>query len=329
VLNWPGGAKAAADQLPAAFKRALAQKKARLYVVDARSVSKAAGLPGGIINVVMNCAFLKIGAGEVLPIEKSVSMLKDMAVKAYSKKGEEVVKKNCDAIDKSLEHLEELTYDNAAWLQASGEVVKRNEPEWIVKIKRVVDEMSGMDLPVSAFDMGGQCPTGTTAYDKRAIADAVPIWTARSAYNATLARLSAHMQPSGHSFSLLRSQDHPLDHGCCASPSFPPEVTEKVGKDAVFRSKSAPRLHRLLLSCVSACPAKGALTMVPVDQAQNDVAHWENLIGATHAQRSLSREHEARTVPPASLRVQRRLWWLRRDRSHEASYTAVLRAHGS
>nr|AIW52601.1 pyruvate:ferredoxin oxidoreductase PFO-4 [Mastigamoeba balamuthi] len=275
VVNWPGGAKAI-DSLPAELKRELAKKKARVYAIDARAVSHAAGLPGGIINVVMQCAFLKIAAGDYLPIAKSVELVKASAVRAYKKKGPEVVKKNCDAIDMSLEGLDEVKYDAAAWQSAVAEPADHSgESEFVVKVKHVVDDMHGLSLPVSSFEPGAWGPNGTAAFDKRGIAELIPLWDATTCVQCTACSAvcpHAAIRPAVYTAEEAKA----LPAGVAVAPAkgMPAEITEKLGQGLQFRIQVSPLDCTGCGVCVSACPAKGAITMQPAAKSAGEIENW-------------------------------------------------------
>ena len=92
--------------LPAEMKRALAQKKAKFYNIDAIEHRPAKVGMGGRINTIMQAAFFKLA--QVIPYEDADGYMKAAAKKSYAKKGDAVVKKNWDAIDAAIGGLVEI-----------------------------------------------------------------------------------------------------------------------------------------------------------------------------------------------------------------------------
>ena len=97
------------------MKQALAKKHARFYTVDAIKLAREVGM-GGRINTIMQAAFFKLA--NVIPYEQADEYMKAYAKKAYGKKGDEVVKKNWDAIDIAISGLVEIPVP-AEWANAT------------------------------------------------------------------------------------------------------------------------------------------------------------------------------------------------------------------
>ncbi|HEY0678686.1 MAG TPA: 4Fe-4S binding protein, partial [Chitinophagaceae bacterium] len=132
---------------------------------------------GSRINSILQTCFFAIS--NVLPKEDAIEYIKKGIRKSYGRKGEAVVQQNFDAVDKTLENLFEIDY---AKLNVSS---KYDEPEALsangssgfihdVLFRIIAGE--GDELPVSAFPVDGTYPSATTKYEKRNIADEVPVW---------------------------------------------------------------------------------------------------------------------------------------------------------
>ena len=87
--------------------------------------------------------------------------------KSYGKKGDDVVKKNCDAIDIAISGLNEVKVPES-WLNATTGAVAVEVPatEHFNEIIKPIIQQQGDKLPVSAFNPAGIVPTGTTQYEK-------------------------------------------------------------------------------------------------------------------------------------------------------------------
>jgi pyruvate-ferredoxin/flavodoxin oxidoreductase len=160
------------ERLPPSVVRAAAAKKLKVYAIDAASVAKEAGL-GRRINTVMQTCFFNIT--KLLPGFEAA--IKDSIRKAYASKGAGVLEKNFRAVDTALAGLREVPFP--AVLPAEelpAPPVPDEAPDFV---KRVVGELiagRGDDLPVSAVPADGTFPTGTTKWEKRAVAEDVPVW---------------------------------------------------------------------------------------------------------------------------------------------------------
>ena len=85
-------------------------KPVRLYEQDsdateAEDVDKELKL-NGKTNAVLQAAFLK--RANIIPIDTAVKYMKEMIVKSYGKKGEDVVNKNFAAVDAGLDKIVEV-----------------------------------------------------------------------------------------------------------------------------------------------------------------------------------------------------------------------------
>jgi pyruvate-ferredoxin/flavodoxin oxidoreductase len=162
------------DSLPRNTQAHLVNKHLRMYVIDAYNVAKEAGM-GGRINTVMQVCFFAISG--VLPREEAIHEIKDSIIKTYGKKGEEIVEKNLRAVDQTLAHLHEVALPSAI----TSDVVLL-APVTVAApafVRDVLGEMiagRGDLIPVSAIPVDGTYPLGTTQYEKRNLAQEIPVW---------------------------------------------------------------------------------------------------------------------------------------------------------
>ncbi len=174
VLNSSWSLDEMEEKFPANLKRKIAENKLKFYNIDAVKIAKEVGL-GQRINMVMQTVFFKLS--EILDVDEAVKLLKDAIKKTYGHKGDEIVKMNYNAVDKALEHIEEINYPDS-WKNAKDKKEKEenDKPEFV---KNVVEEMAslkGDELKVSDFEPSGFFPLETTKYEKRGIAIDVPEW---------------------------------------------------------------------------------------------------------------------------------------------------------
>ena len=174
LLNtiWEG--EELAKNLPAKFKKYLAQNDITLYYINASKIAQEIGL-GNRTNTILQSAFFRIT--EVIPVELAVEQMKKFINKSYGKKGENVVNMNYQAVDRGSEY-HRLDVD-PAWAELPDDVeVKDNVPEFISNMVRPINAQDGDLLPVSAFRgiEDGTWQPGTAAYEKRGVAAFVPEW---------------------------------------------------------------------------------------------------------------------------------------------------------
>ena len=175
VLNCVWDDKEVETHLPANIKRYLAENDINFYTINATALGQEIGL-GNRINMIMQAAFFKVAG--VMPVDDAVKHLKDSIKKTYGKKGESIVKMNCEAVDAGVEKLHKVVIPNE-WRKAEeAPVAEKEVPEFIRDVVIPMNKQEGDKLPVSTFigRSDGQFPSGTAAYEKRGVADFVPVW---------------------------------------------------------------------------------------------------------------------------------------------------------
>ncbi|MCG8409068.1 MAG: pyruvate:ferredoxin (flavodoxin) oxidoreductase [Phycisphaerales bacterium] len=174
LLNSPHGKDKTWERIPRSVQQQIIDRKIRLYAIDAYTVANQSGL-GSRINTIMQACFFAIAG--VLPKGQALAAIKDTIRKTYATKGEDIVQKNCAAVDEAVAQLYEITVPE----EASGAVtiplpVSDQAPEFV---RDVIGEMisgRGDSLPVSAMPCDGTFPTGTAQWEKRNIAQEIPVW---------------------------------------------------------------------------------------------------------------------------------------------------------
>ena len=174
LLNSPHGPEAVWDELPREVQEAIVEKGLALWVVDADRVAREVGM-GGRINTVMQPCFFSLA--NVLPRERAIAAIRRSIEKSYAKRGPAVVRRNLAAVDRSLEALHRVEVPRAASAQRRrAPLVPPDVPDFVARVTARLLAGEGDLLPVSALPVDGTFPTGTARYEKRAIADAIPIW---------------------------------------------------------------------------------------------------------------------------------------------------------
>ena len=157
------------------MQKQIIDKKLKFYVVDAYHVAREAQM-GVRINTIMQTCFFKLAG--VIPADEAIAQIKDAIKKTYGKKGgEKVIEQNNAAVDAALAALHEVKYPHQATSKLKMlPAVPAHAPAFVKDVLGVMIANRGDDLPVSAMPCDGTFPTGTTQYEKRSIAQDIPIW---------------------------------------------------------------------------------------------------------------------------------------------------------
>lgn len=176
LLNAPFSNEDVWHNLPRKIQEEIIEKQLKLYVINASKVAKETGMGSRINSILQTCFF---AISNVMPKEESISSIKNAIRKTYGRKGEAVVQKNFDAVDKTLENLSLLDYSHFPVGDKEIEpAISGNAPDFVQQVLAKIIAGEGDELPVSAFPADGTYPSATTRYEKRNIADQVPVWDA-------------------------------------------------------------------------------------------------------------------------------------------------------
>ena len=174
LLNLPGDPTTAWDRLPARVQHGLLDGGCRCFVVDAYEVAARHSM-GRRINTIMQTCFFALA--DVIDVDTAIAAIKESVVDAYGKRGSVLVDANVAAIDDALGAMAEVTVPDHASAPASTHLtVPADAPPFVQKVTALIMEGHGDRLPVSAFPVDGTWPTGTSRFEKRAIAQELPVW---------------------------------------------------------------------------------------------------------------------------------------------------------
>ena len=259
--------------LTPAFKKAAAQKKIHLYVIDSVAIAQELGL-GSRTNTILQAAFFKITG--IIPVDKAVEYMKGAILKSYGRKGEKVVNMNYAAVDKGIELVEEVEVPKA-WVDIEVPECKVDEnlPEWIRKIQIPVNSMKGDNIPVSSFtDLpDGTMPNGTSKYEKRGIAVNVPVWNSQKCIQCNQC---SYVCPHATIRPFLVTAEEKAN----APEGFETVKAKGKGMDTYeYRIQTSVLDCTGCGSCANVCPApEKAITMLPLDQHRDEEKNWEYAI---------------------------------------------------
>jgi pyruvate-ferredoxin/flavodoxin oxidoreductase len=173
LLNSPFGPNEVWDQLPREVQSQLIAKKAKFFVIDAYQVAKDTGM-GSRMNVIMQVCFFAIS--KVLPRDEAIEAIRQSIRDTYGRKGEDIVRKNMQAVDETLAHLFEVKVPTSVTSKISIPQVFPGAPKFEREVLGTIYAGRGDELPVSAFSCDGTFPTATARWEKRNIALEIPAW---------------------------------------------------------------------------------------------------------------------------------------------------------
>ncbi|OCG11569.1 pyruvate:ferredoxin (flavodoxin) oxidoreductase [Gilliamella apicola] len=174
LLNTPYNKDEIWHRLPKEVQVQLIKKRAHFYIINAAKIARECNL-GARINTVMQAAFFHLS--DIFKNDFSISQLKEVIAKSYSSKGQELIENNWKALDLAITSLEQIPLNCVDQSSPSmPPIVPNNAPDFVKTVTATMLAGLGDSLPVSAFPPDGAWPTGTTKWEKRNIAEEIPIW---------------------------------------------------------------------------------------------------------------------------------------------------------
>ena len=287
LLNTPFGPDEIWNQLPLSMQQQIVNKRIRLYVINAYGVAERAGL-GRRINTVMQTCFFALSG--VLPREPAIERIRGAIQKTYQRHGQVAVDRNFAAVNEALAHLHQVDVPSAAPAALPvPPVVAEDAPEFVVRVTAVMLANQGDRLPVSAFPVDGTWPTGTARWEKRNLAQSIPVWREQLCIQCNkCAEICPH--------AAIRVKVYP--HGALGSAPVafkhvPWKGTEFKGSE--YSVQVAPEDCTGCELCVAICPAHDkthpatrALTMQPQPPLrQQEKVNWDYFLSLPPADRTL------------------------------------------
>jgi len=174
LLNSPFDKNEVWDNIPVEVQEQIIKKKVRFYIINAADIAHKLGL-GARINTIMQTAFFVISG--ILPGEEAIKLIKDSIVKTYGSKGKDIVDMNMKAVDTAIENIEEVNYPQKITSKTHIKPpVPEDAPEFVKKVTGEIIAGRGGKIPTSILPDDGTYPLGTTKYEKRNVADYIPVW---------------------------------------------------------------------------------------------------------------------------------------------------------
>ena len=269
LLNtiWEGDELAA--NLPNHVKRYFAEHNITVYYINATKIAQEIGL-GNRTNTILQSAFFRIT--EVIPVNLAVEQMKKFIVKSYGKKGQDVVDKNYQAVDRGGEY-KQLTVD-PAWANLPDDAkVEHDEPAYISDLVRPINAQNGDLLPVSAYEcsVDGTWEQGTAAYEKRGVAAFVPVWNSE---NCIQCNKCSFVCPHASIRPFVMTDDELKGF---SAPTLEMKAPAAM-KGMHFRMQVDVLDCLGCGNCADVCPGmrgNKALTMVPLESQMAEADNWD------------------------------------------------------
>ena len=283
LLNTVWEGEDLAKNLPNKVKKYFADNNITVYYINATKIAQEIGL-GNRTNTILQSAFFRITG--VIPVELAVEQMKKFIVKSYGRKGEDVVNKNNQAVDRGGEY-KQLTVDPEWSNLPVDNDIDDNAPAFINDVVRPINAQNGDLLPVSAFRgrEDGTWDAGTAAYEKRGVATFVPVWNAQ---NCIQCNKCALVCPHAAIRPFLMNEEE-----AAASPFAETDKLPAIGKTlAGLKFVQAVDVMDCLGcgNCADVCPGKKgekALTMVPLEEQVENQKLWDYCVANVSSKQDL------------------------------------------
>ena len=236
------------NHLPRTTQETILKKKMQFYVIDGYTVAREAGM-GNRINTIMQTCFFAISG--VLPRDEAIQQIKKAIKKTYGKRGDAVVQENYAAVDAAIAHLHAVKLPEK--VTATFDILPMHSHGGAGFVHDVLGAMAaghGDLLPVSALPPGGTFPTGTAKWEKRNIAQMIPVWDKDLCIQCGKCVLVCP-------HAVIRAKVYDDDSAAAGAGDLQERQAEMArhGAGTLHAAGCAGRLHRLPL-CVEICPVK-------------------------------------------------------------------------
>ncbi len=296
LLNSPDGAQKVWDRLPRAVQRQIIDKRLRFWVIDAGAVARETGL-GRRVNTIMQTCFFALSG--VLPRDQAVAAIKGAIEKTYRKRGEAVVKQNFAAVNAALAHLHEVPVPATATSAIALEPpVPPQAPDFVQNVTARLLAGEGDRLPVSALPADGVYPTGTARWEKRDIAQEMPVWD-----ESLCIQCGKCVLVCPHAVIRAKVCEPARLEGAPAGFKSAKPLWREFSQSR-YTLQVSPEDCTGCGLCVEVCPAKGkeapqrkALEMAPqAPRRAAGAANWEFFLGLPETDRAALRASQVKDV---------------------------------
>ncbi|QDX31251.1 pyruvate:ferredoxin (flavodoxin) oxidoreductase [Dickeya poaceiphila] len=275
LVNTPYSADDLWHRLPQEVQAGLNQRQARVYCINAAKIARECQL-GARINTVMQMAFFHLT--QILPGGDARDKLRAAIASSYGSKGQELVERNWRALDATLNALETVALERVNPASpCRPPVVSDAAPDFVKTVTAAMLAGLGDSLPVSALPPDGTWPVGTTQWEKRNIAEEIPLW------KPELCTQCNHCV-AACPHSAIRAKVVPADAMADAPTSLQSlEVKARDMRGQKYVLQVAPEDCTGCNLCVEVCPAKDrqnpeikAINMAPrLEHVATEKTHYD------------------------------------------------------
>ncbi|MBK9405617.1 MAG: pyruvate:ferredoxin (flavodoxin) oxidoreductase [Ignavibacteria bacterium] len=276
LLNSIYGKDEVFEKMPAKVCEQILSKKLNFYVIDAFKVAKETGM-GLRINTIMQTCFFAISG--VLPRDEAIEQIKNAIKKSYSSKGDEIVIKNFEAVDKTLANLFKVELEGKKISNIELKpVVSDNAPDYVKNVLSKIIEGLGDDVKVSEMPEDGTFPSSTAQWEKRNIAHQIPVWDEEICIQCGKCAMICP-----HACIRIKAYDKSFLENAPASFKHMEGKGKEFGEDNAYTIQVAPEDCTGCTLCFEICPVKNkkqvklkALNMQPqLELREQEKANWE------------------------------------------------------
>jgi len=289
LLNSPYGPETVWDRIPRKLQCQIIDRKADFHVIRGMDLARELQL-GARINTLMQTAFFELAG--IIPMDRAVELIKDSIRHSYGSKGEKVVQRNFQAVDRARESVHRVDYpEEPSCRLEMPPTVPEDAPEFVREVTAKLIRLEGDDVRVSQMPDDGQWPTGTTRYEKRNVAVEIPVWHPGICIQCGLCSLVC-------------------PHGTIRMKAYAPELLEEApegfksapAKTGAFEGlrftvQVAPEDCTGCENCMHVCPAESseepglkALSMHSLFDLRDDEAeNWDFFLGLPETDENLFR----------------------------------------
>ncbi|MGA8991366.1 MAG: pyruvate:ferredoxin (flavodoxin) oxidoreductase, partial [Rhodoplanes sp.] len=296
LLNVPHGPNEVWDHLPREVQDGIIRKKLKVYVIDGYAAAREAGM-GSRINTIMQTCFFAISG--VLPRDEAIKQIKKAIEDTYGKRGAAAVQKNFAAVDTTLARLHEVRVPDQ--VTSDFEMlppVPTRAPAFVRDVLGTMIAGKGDMLPVSAMPLDGTFPTATAQWEKRNIAQQIPVWDEKLCIQCGKCVLVCP-------HSVIRAKVYDGERLADAPPTFKSTKPKwREFESQRYTLQVSPEDCTGCRLCVEVCPAKSksevkhkAINMeaqAPLRESEN--ANWDFFLNIPDANRDVLRHNLVKDV---------------------------------
>ncbi len=229
-------------------KKILQDRNIKMFIINATKMAEDAGIPGKI-SAIMESLIFKLG--KIIDFNFALGKIKENLAVKFANKGGDLVTKNINAIEASLDGLVPVKVPYVDYVETFSKQKSFFE---------TIDSMEGDGLPVSSFVQrpDGSFEAGTSKLDKRDSSDMAPSYNSNNCISCNLCSLVC---PHGVIRPFLLNEKEQIDAPESVSRNLiPASIKDKDYKFTV--GVSLPDCTGCSL-CSEVCPGKkGAKALV-------------------------------------------------------------------